>query len=73
MTTAISLWLVYVGALAGYAAWAASAVALGASPWAYVVGAPLLYLAVLFAFTVLWFTLAWVFRALPSWPRTQTI
>ena len=63
MTTAISLWLVGLAALAWYAAWAASTVAVGASPWAYVVGAPLLYLGVLFAFTVLWFTLAWVFRA----------
>ncbi len=63
MTTAISLWLVGIAALAWYAAWAASTVAVGASPWAYVVGAPLLYLGVLFAFTVLWFTLAWAFRA----------
>ena len=63
MTTAISLWLVGLAALAWYAAWALSTIAVGASPWAYVLGAPLLYLAVLFAFTVLWFALAWAFRA----------
>ena len=63
MTTAISLWVVFGSALALYARWAARAVAAGASPWPYVAGAPLLYLAVLFAFTSLWFALAWLFRA----------
>ncbi len=36
--------------------------AVGASPWAYAAGVPLLYLAVILAFTLLWFTLAWIFR-----------
>ena len=63
MTTAISIWLLGGGALALYVGWAADAVATGASPWPYVVGAPLLYLAVLGAITLIWFALAWVFRA----------
>jgi triacylglycerol esterase/lipase EstA (alpha/beta hydrolase family) len=62
MTTAISLWLVIGGAIALYAAWAVGAVAAGASPWLCIVGAALLYLAVLFAFTSLWFALAWWYR-----------
>ncbi len=62
MTTAISIWVAFGGALALYAGWAASAVAAGGSPWIYAAGAPLLYLAVLFAVTSLWFALAWVFR-----------
>jgi pimeloyl-ACP methyl ester carboxylesterase len=39
------------------------AIAGGASPWAYLAGLPLLYLAVLCAFTLFWFALAWAFRA----------
>ena len=56
-------WLVIGGAIALYAVWAVGAVAAGASPWLCIVGAALLYLAVLFAFTSLWFALAWLFRA----------
>jgi len=63
MTTAISLWLLGGGALALYVCCAATAVAAGANPWAYVAGAPLLYLAALFAITLVWFALAWVCRA----------
>ena len=63
MTTAIALWLVGGGGLALYAAWAATAVAGGASPWGYVAGLPLLYLATLLAITLLWFALAWIFRS----------
>ena len=63
MTTAISLWLVIGGAIALYVRWAVHAVANGANPWWYVAGAPLLYLAVLCSFTLLWFALAWIFRA----------
>ena len=44
MTTAISLWLVYVGALALYVRGRRSAVGGGANPWWFVVGAPLVYL-----------------------------
>ena len=63
MTTAIALWLLGGGGLALYAGWAATAVADGASPWWYVAGLPLLYLATLFAVTLTWFALAWIFRA----------
>ena len=63
MTTAIALWLVGGGGLALYVGWAATAVAGGASPWRYVAGLPLLYLAVLFAITLGWFALAWIFRS----------
>ena len=63
MTTAIALWLLGGGGLALYAGWAAMAIAGGASPWGYLAGLPLLYLAVLCAFTLFWFALAWAFRA----------
>ena len=63
MTTAIALWLVGGGGLALYVGWAATAVAGGASPWWYAAGLPLLYLATLLAITLLWFALAWIFRA----------
>ena len=63
MATAIALWLLGGGGLALYAGWAATAVADGASPWGYVAGLPLLYLATLFAITLIWFALAWIFRA----------
>lgn len=63
MTTAISLWLVIGGAIALYAWSAVHAVANGGNPWWYVAGAPLLYLAILCSVTLLWFALAWIFRA----------
>ena len=63
MTTAITLWLLGGGAVALYAGWAANAVAGGASPWRYLAGLPLLYLATLCAITLIWFALAWAFRA----------
>jgi triacylglycerol esterase/lipase EstA (alpha/beta hydrolase family) len=63
MTTAIALWLLGAGGLALYTGWAASAIAGGASPWLYLAGLPLLYLAMLGTITLLWFALAWVFRA----------
>jgi triacylglycerol esterase/lipase EstA (alpha/beta hydrolase family) len=63
MTTALSLWLVIGGAILLYTAWAVGAVAAGASPWLCIVGAAALYLAVLLAFTTVWFALAWWFRA----------
>jgi triacylglycerol esterase/lipase EstA (alpha/beta hydrolase family) len=42
------------------------AIAAGASPWwGYLAGLPLLYLATLCAITLIWFALAWAFRAVP--------
>jgi triacylglycerol esterase/lipase EstA (alpha/beta hydrolase family) len=63
MTTAIALWVLGGGGLALYAAWAAVAIAGGASPWRYLAGLLLLYLVMLSAITMLWFALAWIFRA----------
>ena len=63
MTTAITLWLLGGGGLALYAGWAAIAMAGGASPWRYLAGLPLLYVATLCAITLVWFALAWNFRA----------
>jgi len=63
MTTAITLWLLGGGGVALYAGWAATAIAGGASPWRYLAGLPLLYLATLCAITLIWFALAWAFRA----------
>ena len=63
MTTAISLWLVIGGAIVLYTRSAIHAVANGANPWWYLIGAPLLYLAVLGSVTLIWFALAWVYRA----------
>jgi len=69
MTTAISLWLVYVGAIALYMRTAVIAVADGANPWWFVAGAPLVYLGVLASITFLWFAVAWVFRS----PRPKEV
>src|SRR4051812_30710837 len=63
MTTAISLWIVYVGAVALYVRAAMNGIAGGANPWRYVAGAPLVYLLVLGSITLLWFALAWAFRS----------
>jgi triacylglycerol esterase/lipase EstA (alpha/beta hydrolase family) len=63
LITAIALWLVGGGGLALYIGWAATAVAGGASPWPYAAGLPLLYLATLVAFALVWFALAWICRA----------
>ena len=63
MTTAIALWLVVGAAVATYVGWAGAAVAGGANPWGYIMGAPLAYAAALLAVTSSWFGLAWVFRA----------
>ena len=63
MTTAVALWLLIGAGIVVYVRWAVVAVAAGASPWAFVVGAPLAYAAVLLAITVSWFALAWIFRA----------
>lgn len=63
MWTALVLGSLVLGGLAAYGAWAAHAVARGASVLPFVIGLPLAYLAVPFIFTCLWFTLAWVFRA----------
>ena len=63
MWTAVSLALAY-GAIFGlYACWAASNVADGSSAWPFVLGLPLVYLAVPLLFVSIWFAIAWLFRA----------
>jgi triacylglycerol esterase/lipase EstA (alpha/beta hydrolase family) len=69
MTTAVALWLTIGGGLAAYVCWAATAVAAGASPWPFVVGAPLAYATVVGSITTSWFALAWIYRA----PRPPTM
>jgi triacylglycerol lipase len=63
MWTAVSLALSY-GAIFGlYAVWAASSIAKGSSEWPFVLGLPLVYLAVPLLFVSIWFAIAWLFRA----------
>ncbi len=63
MWTAVSLALAY-GAIFGlYAVWTASSVTAGASVWPFVIGLPLVYLAVPLLFVSIWFAIAWLFRA----------
>ena len=69
MITAVSLWFVYVVAIALYVSAAFVAVAKGANPWWYVAAAPLVYLTVLGSITFLWFALAWLFRS----PRPKEV
>jgi len=61
--TAASLALAYLALFAIYAAWALASVQRGASPWPFVMAAPLVYLAVPFVFVSLWFLIAWAYRA----------
>jgi triacylglycerol esterase/lipase EstA (alpha/beta hydrolase family) len=65
MTTAITLWLVGMALAGGYVAWAAGAIARGASLGWVIAVAPLLYSGILFAITACWFALARLFRAPP--------
>src|SRR3954465_8009718 len=51
-----------IGGFAAYIAWAWQAVAQGVSPWLYIVGAPLVYLAIPAITTTFWFALAWKWR-----------
>ncbi|GIK88437.1 MAG: lipase [Betaproteobacteria bacterium] len=62
MWTALSLALAYGAILAIYGAFVAARVAAGASAWPYVLALPLVYLAVPFAFVLVWFAVAWRFR-----------
>ena len=62
MWTAVSLAALIVAGTLGYAAWAVHAVGNGARWWLFVLGYPLVYLAVPFAFTALWVFLGSVLR-----------
>ena len=64
MTTAIALWVLIGGGIACYVGWFAAAVAAGANPWPFILGAPLAYVSALVTITATWFALAWSFRAM---------
>ena len=63
MWTAISLALAYCAIFGLYAFWAASKVADGSNAWPFVLGLPLVYLAVPLLFVSIWVAIAWMFRA----------
>jgi predicted alpha/beta hydrolase family esterase len=62
MWTAVTLAALVVAGTLGYAAWAMHAVAQGARWWPFVLGYPLVYLAVPFLFTSLWVLLGSMLR-----------
>lgn len=63
MWTAFVLGALIVGGYAAYAAWALAATGAGAAAWPFVLGAPLVYLALPFLFTCIWMALGWWWRA----------
>jgi triacylglycerol esterase/lipase EstA (alpha/beta hydrolase family) len=63
MHTALSLTLAVLVGSAAYVAWAAYAVASGASVIWFVLGAPVAALAIPAVLIAVWFTLSWVYRA----------
>jgi triacylglycerol esterase/lipase EstA (alpha/beta hydrolase family) len=63
MWTAISLWLIVGGGALAYVAWAVAQVGGGAPAWPFVVGLPLVYVALILFNTTIFFALAWWFRA----------
>lgn len=63
MWTAVSLAVAYGAIFALYGAWALTRIAAGQSAWPFVVGLPFVYLAVPFFFVLIWFAVAWWFRA----------
>ena len=72
--TAVSLSMAYGLLFAAYAAWGIASVRHGASPWPFVVAAPLVYLAVPIVFVSIWFLITWAYRAdRPSEVRLNAI
>ncbi|CAG1009447.1 Extracellular esterase EstB [Burkholderiales bacterium] len=63
MWTAATLWIVIGGGAAVYAYFAARSVAAGAAAWKWIVAAPIAYLALIGAFTLVYFLLAWLWRS----------
>jgi triacylglycerol esterase/lipase EstA (alpha/beta hydrolase family) len=70
MLTAIALAIVLSGGAIAYIGWAWHSIAAGAPAWPFFVGAGLLYLAVPFVATVMWFTVAAIFGS-PAPPDTR--
>jgi triacylglycerol esterase/lipase EstA (alpha/beta hydrolase family) len=65
MYTALVLGTVIVVGSVAYAAWALHAIALGAEPLWFLLGLPVAWHAIPFLFTLLWFTLAWIYGGKP--------
>ena len=63
MWTAISLWIINGGGLAAYAWLASRAIARGGSPVLWALGAPLLYFGIVLVLCLLYFAVAWFWRA----------
>ena len=63
MWTAISLWIINLGGLVAYAAFASRAVANGSPPILWVLGAPALYFGIVLVLCLLYFAVAWFWRA----------
>lgn len=63
MWTAFSLALLTGGGVAIYAGWATAMAERGAPVWLLVIGAPVVYAAIVFAFMSIYFTAAWIYRA----------
>jgi len=70
MWTAAALWVITIGGVAVYGAWAVPALARGASPWLVVAGAFAIYFALIAAFMGIYFALAWAYRS-PRPPPMQ--
>ena len=70
MWTAFSLWVLHIAGFAIYGTLAARAIHAGGSPWAWAIGVPLVYAALIAAFTLFDFALAWIQRA-PRPPLQQ--
>jgi triacylglycerol esterase/lipase EstA (alpha/beta hydrolase family) len=62
MWTAIALWALNGAIAAGYAYVASRHVEAGSPVWPWIVGAPLVYLAIVLALTTVYFAIAWMHR-----------
>lgn len=63
MWTALSLALLTAGGVAIYSAWAYAMAAQGTPPWLLIIGAPLVYCAIVFVIMLVYFAAAWMHRA----------
>jgi triacylglycerol esterase/lipase EstA (alpha/beta hydrolase family) len=63
MWTAVTLWIVHAAGLAIYVLVAARAIAGGAAPWRWILGAAIGYSAIIAVFTLAQFALSWIWRA----------
>ena len=63
MWSATTLWLVTGGGVLAYAWWASRGIAAGTPAWTYAAGFVLGYAALVFAMTLLYFALAWIWRS----------